>query len=158
LQESLKIAKEQKDQRTTALIGKFIDAYYRSRNPFGFNIGSLFGDDDEDYEDEDEDDALGDIFGHLPEEIFTQIAEKTIEISKKTPRERLLKSLAADYLSNNVALLSNLVNDDPDILFAFLLLKTADGLGIDIDVTAEEIIECFEDYKDIPKAKPFPFF
>ena len=66
------------------------------------------------------------------------LERKTIEITKKTPPERMLKILAADYLSNNVTMLRNLLNDDPDALYAFVMLKAADDLGFDIGVTAEQ--------------------
>ena len=43
-------------------------------------------------------------------------------------------------------------------MFAFLLLKAADDLGIDIDVTAEEIVDVFMSQKAPSKPMPFPFF
>ena len=66
----------------------------------------------------------------------------------------MFKMLATAYLSNNVARMQKLFNDTPEILYAFLMLKAADDLGLDIDVTAEEIIECFKDQKPTS----FPFF
>jgi hypothetical protein len=70
----------------------------------------------------------------------------------------MVKTLAADYLSNNVNKMFNLLNDDPNALYAFVMLKAADDLGIDIGVTANDIIECFQGKKAAPKPKPFPFF
>ena len=153
LQESLKEAQEQNDQRATALIGQFLDQYYKSRRPSGFDIlDKLFGGIDE------EEDPLDELFGHLPDDLYEQLAEKTFEITKKNSPERVLKILAADYLSNNVTTMFNLLNDDPEALFAFLILKAADDQGIDIGVTAEEIIECFNDKKATSKPTSFPFF
>ena len=77
---------------------------------------------------------------------------------KKTPPERMFKMLAADYLSNNVAMMRKLFNDDPEILYPFLMLKAADDLGFDIGVTAGEIIEYFNDQKATSKPGSFPFF
>jgi hypothetical protein len=154
LRESLENAQQEKDPRATALIGKFLDQYHESRNPSGFNIlDTLFGgigDDDED--------PIDRLFGHLPDDLFSQLGEKTVEITKKNPPERMLKILAADYLSNNVTMMRNLLNDDPDALFAFLMLKAADDLGFDIGVTAEEIVECFTNQKTTSKPASFPFF
>ncbi|MDD1625614.1 MAG: hypothetical protein LUO94_12730, partial [Methylococcaceae bacterium] len=153
LQESLKIAQEQKDQRATALIGKFLDQYYQSCRPTGFNIfDSLFGDVD------DDEDPLDELFGHLPDDVLERLDLKANELMKKNPPERMFKMLAADYLSNNVAMMRKLFNDDPEILYPFLMLKAADDLGFDIGVTAEEIVECFEIKKATSKPKPFPFF
>ena len=69
----------------------------------------------------------------------------------------MLKILAADYLSNNVTMMRDLF-DDPDAMFAFLMLKAADDLGFDIGVTAMDIVECFNGKKATSKPKPFPFF
>ncbi len=153
LQESLKIAQEQKDQRATALIGKFLEQYYKSRKSSVFNIfDSLFGGNNDDY------DPIDELFGHLPDDLFDQLERKTIEITKKNTPERMLKILAANYLSNNVNKMFDLLNDDPEALFAFLMLKAADDLDIDIGVTAEKIVECFNSQKVTSKPKPFPFF
>jgi len=152
LQDGLKNAQEQNDQRATALIGKFLDQYYESHKPPSFNFfDALFGGSD------DDEDSIDELFGHLPEDLFEQLERKTIEITKKNPPERMLKILAADYLSNNVTMMRDLFND-PVALFAFLMLKAADELGIDIGVTAKEIVECFNDQKAPSKPKSFPFF
>ena len=152
LLESLKIAQEQKDQRATALIGKFLEQYHQSRKSSVFTIfDSLFGGNDDE-------DPLDELFGHLPDDLYDQLGEKTVQITKKNPPERMLKILATDYLSNNVTMLRNLLNNNADALFAFLMLKAADDLGFDIDVTAEDIVECFERKKATSKPKPFPFF
>ncbi|OYV19357.1 MAG: hypothetical protein CG441_793 [Methylococcaceae bacterium NSM2-1] len=152
LRDGLNNAQLEKDQRAVALIGKFLDQYQKSRQPSGFNIfDSLFGG-------IDDEDPLDKLFGHLPEDLYDQLAEKTIQITKKNPPERMLKILAAEYLSNDVAKMFNLLNDDPEALFAFLMLKSADDLGIDIGVTAKDIAECFEGQKATSKPASFPFF
>jgi hypothetical protein len=156
LQESLKIAQEQNDQRATALIGKFLDQYYKSHKSSVFNIfDSLFGGNDDDYEDED---PIDEVFGHLPEDLFDKLERKTVEMTKKTPPDRMIRILAVDYFSNNVEKLFDLIKDDPEMFFAFLMLKAADDQGIDIDVTAEEIVDVFKSQKAPSKPMPFPFF
>ena len=156
LQENIKIALEQKDQRTAALIGKFLEKYYESIKPKFSIFDSVFGntddDDDEDYEEDEE--QMDAIFGHLPDDLFDRLDLKVHELMKKNPPERMFKMLATAYLSNNVARMQKLFNDTPEILYAFLMLKAADDLGLDIDVTAEEIIACFKDQKPTS----FPFF
>ncbi len=155
LRDGLDNAQQEKDQRAVALIGKFLDQYHETHKPAGFNIfDSLFGgiDDDED------DDPIDELFGHLPEDLFDQLERKTVEITKKTSPERMLKLLAADYFSNNVNKMFDLINDDPEAFFAFLMLKAADDSGIDIGVTAEMIVKCFKGQNASSKPKPFPFF
>ena len=155
LLESLENAQREKDQRAVALIGKFLDQYQESRQPSGFNIfDSLFGgiDDDED------DDPIDELFGHLPDDLFEQLERKTLEITKKNPPERMLKLLAADYFSNNVNKMFDLIKDDPEAMFAFVMLKAADDLGIDIGVTAEKIVKYFQGSKSYFKTKVISVF
>ena len=154
LRESLKKAQEQNDQRAAALIGKFLDQYHKSRKPTGFNniFDSLFGGID------DEEDPLDRLFGHLPNDLYEQLGKKTVEITIKNSPERMLKILAADYLSNNVNKMRDLIFNNPDAMYAFLMLKAADDLGIDIGVTAKDIFECFNGKKATSKPTSFPFF
>ena len=79
--------------------------------------------------DDDDEDPIDELFGHLPDDLFDQLERKTVEITKKNPPERMLKILAADYLSNNMNKMFDLLNDNPDALYAFLMLKAADDLG-----------------------------
>jgi hypothetical protein len=151
LQESFKEAQEQNDLRTVTLIGDFLDQYHQSRRPFGFNIfDSLFGninnddDDDDEYEDDDDEEPIEILFGHLPEKLFDKIIVKTTDLIKKSPPDRLIKIIAANYLSSDKTIMLRLFNDF-DLLFAFLMLKAADDLGIDTNVTAAKIIEVFSD-------------
>jgi hypothetical protein len=154
LRESLENAQQEKDQRAVAVIGKFLDQYHTARNPSGFDIlDKLFGGIDN-----DDEDPIDKLFGHLPDDLFDQLEKKTLEITKKTSPERMLKIIAADYIENNLTLILNLLNDDPEVLYAFVMLKAADDLGIDIGVTAKDIIECFQEKKAASKPKPFPFF
>ena len=168
LQDSLKEAQEQNDIRTVSLIGNFLDQYHKSNGPFGLNIfDSLFGNIDDDDDDEHFDSLFGNIdddeepieilFGHLPESLFDKIIVKTTEFIKKFPPDRLVKLIAANYLPNDNTLMLRLSNDF-DLLFAFLILKAADDLGINTDVTTDKIIKVFSDKKATSKPKLFPFF
>ncbi|MDD2658536.1 MAG: hypothetical protein PHY54_02505 [Methylococcales bacterium] len=154
LRESMENAQLEKDQRAIVLIGNFLDQYQKSRQPSGFNIfdSLLGGIDDED------DDPMDELFGHLPKDLFDQLDKKTVEITDKNSPDRVLKLLAADYFSNNINKLFDLINDDPTAFFAILMLKAADELGIDIGVTAEKIVNCFMRQKADSKPRLFPFF
>ena len=151
LEENLKEAQKQNDLRAVTLIGKFLDQYFQSRTPFGLNIFDSLFDDDEDEE------PIEILFGHLPESLFDKIVVKTTDLIKKFSPDRMLKLIAANYLSNDKTLILRLTNDF-DLLFAFLMLKAADDLGIDTNVTAAKIIEVFSDKEATSKPKPFPFF
>ena len=154
LQESLENAHLEKDHRAIALIGKFLDQYQNSRTPSGFNIlDSLYGS-----VDNIDDDPITILFGHLPDDIYDQLEEKTTQLTKKMTPERILKILAADYLSNDVPKMLNLLKSNPDSIYAFVMLKAADDFGFDIGVTAEAIVECFTNHKVKSKPQPFSFF
>ena len=44
LQSSLDLARQQNDQRTEMLIDKFLERYYKTHNPFNFDmLDKLFG-------------------------------------------------------------------------------------------------------------------
>lgn len=152
LQTILEEAKREKDQRAFNLINKFLDQYYQSHRPPGINIlDKLFGGIN------DDEDPIDELFGHLPDDLFERLEAKTGEIIKKSSPERMLKILAADYFSNDVNKVRDLFND-PEGLFAILMLKAADEQGIDIGVTAGQIFECIFGKEGTSKPKPFPFF
>ncbi|MDD5462676.1 MAG: hypothetical protein PHG00_13760 [Methylococcales bacterium] len=149
LQINLENARQANDQRAIALIGKFLDQYHDAYN----RIDPLSADGIE----EDGDNPLDKLFGHLPDDLYDQLEMKLVEISENNPRERTLKILAADYLANDVTRMESLCKD-PDALFAFLLLNAADELGFNIDVNAADIIECFDKKAASKPTSLFSFF
>jgi hypothetical protein len=152
LQTRLEEAQREKDQRAVNRISKFLDQYYQSQRSPGIDIlDKLFGGMG------DDEDPIDELFGHLPDDLFERLEAKTTEIIKKSSPERMLKILAADYFSNDLNKVRDLFND-PEGVFAILMLKAADELGIDIGVTAERIFECIFGKKGASKPKPFPFF
>lgn len=132
LQNEFVVAREQNDERTAMLIKSFVDEYYE--------LDDIF--------DDDEDDEYGggdleELFSHLPDNIFRKLEPKLIELTMKYSRpEKLLKELAAQFLSNDEARLENIIEARPDALLAFLMLKAAAELGIDTGVTPEDVIKC----------------
>jgi len=151
LEDNVNLARQQNDQRTVMLIDKFLERYYKSHSPSGFEmLDKLFGAANE------PDDPLQDLFDDLPDELFHKLGKKTVEIIQKNSPEKMIKLLAAQYLNNDVVLMRKLFSDT-DVVNAFLMLKAADDLGIHIDVSADDIIKCFN---NTANAKPpfFPFF
>lgn len=151
LQDSLNLARQQNDQRTVMLIDKFLEHYYKSHSPSGFDmLDKLFGGTEE------FDDPLEALFNDLPDELYHKLGKKTVEIIQKNSPEKMIKLLAAQYLNNDIALMNKLFSN-LDVVNAFLMLKAADDLGINIDVSADDIVKC---YNNMANEKPrlFPFF
>lgn len=153
LLESLKQAREQNDQRAVMLINKFLEQYYQSRNPFGFGIlDNIFGANPVD----EPDDPFEALFDHLPDDLYHKLGKKTLELMQKNTPEKMIKILANQYLSGDIAMMNKLFND-LSTLNAFLMLKSADDLGINIGVSADDIIKCFNSTAN-SKPPSFPFF
>ena len=86
-------------------------------------------------EPDEPDDPLEALFNDLPDELYHKLGKKTVEIIQKNSPEKMIKLLAAQYLNNDIALMNKLFSN-LDIVNAFLMLKAADDLGINIDVSS----------------------
>ena len=139
-------AKQDKDHRAMALIGKFLDRYHETHSQPGMGfLENLFETEEEDFED-----PLS-IFDHLPEEIFRKLQKKITSLMKKMSPEKLVQGFNDINDDNNVILG---MSQDPDLFMALLIVRAAIDLGIDIDVSAKDVVERFGVNK---KTSPFPF-
>ncbi|MDO9167561.1 MAG: hypothetical protein Q7U18_00475 [Methylobacter sp.] len=152
LQQQFKSDNEEPDPRVVMLISKFIDRYYQAQHPFG---GIFFDDDDENEDDFDVFDSSPiDLFSHLPANIINKMQRKMEEFMGKNSPERTMKILGK-LLPNKMDV--SIIFLNPNALFGILMLQAANELGIDIGVTADEILR----HNNIDtNAKPpsFPFF
>ncbi len=132
---------ENKDNRAMVLIDSFVDLYYQihPERSMGF-LDSLLGFDEGEEEDYDED-PLAELFDHLPESIMLKLDKKIAELTKKTSPEQLLTEIASDVGNNREILMAMMKN--PDLFTALVLVRAADNLGIDIDVSIDEVLEYF---------------
>lgn len=152
LQSNHEIAIKEKDYRTEMLIRTFIDRYYEAHPQRGMGfLESLFGMDDEDEEELDELDML---FGQLPDGVLIKINDMVGSFSQTTSPEQLINELMKTVGNNEPILLAMMQN--PDLFSALLILRAADKLGIDIGVSLDDVLECFEVGKKTSRF-PFPF-
>jgi len=133
---------QDKDHRVAVLIDNFLDRYYQmhpERN-MGF-LDGLFGG-TEDYEEEFiDDDPLDQLFAHLPEKTLIKLDKKLTTLLKKTSPEMLIQQLHKVLGDDKDIMSAMMIN--PDLFSALLMLRAADELGVDIDVTVGDVLECF---------------
>jgi hypothetical protein len=154
LQNAHKQAQESNEYQTCVLIDHFLDSYYEAhpQRSLGF-LDSLFGFDD----DEDEDtnaDIMEQLFGSLPEDTLAAMNYEMEAITEKQTPEQLIQGLMQQVGNNKMVLMAMM--QDPDIFSAFLLLKAAEKLKIDIGVGVDDVIEAFG-IKENSRRFPFPF-
>ncbi len=144
---------ENNDNRAMVLIDSFIDLYHRShsQNNFGF-FDNLFGFDDSEEEDYDDEDPLEALFEHLPESIMQKLDKKMGELLKTTSPEQLLSGIASNINDEKAILISILKN--PDLFTALILVNAASDLGIDIGIGFDEVLSHFNVSK---QTDLFPF-
>ena len=151
LQDNLELARREKDQRATMLIGNYLDRYHKAHPQMALDfLESLLGQDEE----EDFEDPIEELFGHLPDEVFHRIDKKADALVQKISPERLVQELNK-IIGHNRNILFAMMKD-PDLFTALMLLKAADDLSIDVDVTVEDILEYF-DVDNQTGSFPFPF-
>lgn len=125
--------------RAVIKIDRFVQWYYRahSEGELGF-IDDLFRDDEQEADIED---PLELLFGHIPEKVLKKLNKKLESLLKITSPEVLVKQLKQTLGDDQNVL--NTMMQEPDIFMALLMLKAADELGIDIDVSVGDVLDCF---------------
>ncbi|NOQ16279.1 MAG: hypothetical protein GQ581_04400 [Methyloprofundus sp.] len=155
LQNAHKQAQESKEYQTCFLIDHFLDSYYEAhpQRSLGF-LDSLFG---LDGDDEDEDmsvEIMEQLFGSLPEDTLAAMNYEMEAIAQKQTPEQLIQGLMQQADNSEMVFMAMMQN--PDIFSAFLLLKAAEKLKIDIGVGVDDVIEAFG-IKENNSRFPFPF-
>ena len=143
-------ARQENDHRDVLLIGNFLDRYYEVHPEAGFGfLEDVFGSNEQQDEFEE---PMEKLFNHLPEDIFYKLNKKIKILIKKTTPERLIKELGSVTGDNENILLAMM--QEPDLFSSLLIIRAADDLDIDIDVSVEDVLECFGVNK---QTSPYPF-
>jgi Flp pilus assembly protein TadD len=142
LDSSREQAMHNKDHRAMVLIDSFLDHYYLAhpQRNMGF-MDELFGAAEFDQEDDDFEDPLDTLFSHLPEKVLIKLDKKLEVLFKKTSPEMLVEQLQK-VIGDDKNLLSAMMQE-PDLFTALLMLTAADELGLDINVSVGDVLECF---------------
>jgi len=133
-------AMQNKDFQAGMLLEKLLDRYYQvhPQRSMGF-LDNLFGMDDD--EEEEELDRMEALFGHIPDEVLIKL-NKTIEsLSKKTSVERVAIDLMQSVGNNQNIMMA--IMEDPELFSALMVVKSADKLGINIDVSIDDVLKCY---------------
>ncbi len=139
LQLNLNDAYRDKDFRAQTLIGRYLDAYHAVQFPQDSDSSDDFSPDGET---ENFADPIFALFGHLPDDLFDKIDLKADLLARKTPPARLMLELSRMAGAKPDKLVASMQND-LDLFSALLLLKAANDLNLDIEVTARDILDYF---------------
>jgi len=146
-------AAQEGDQRAMVLIGDYLDRCHVLRPQSGMSFfDDLFGFDD----DEEFDDPMEDLFGHLPDNVLKRINDKMASMLKKVTPEKLVQELA-DVIGGNKNVLMAIMHE-PELFSVLMMLNAANKLGIDTGVSVDEVLSYFDiDSGSQSRSFPFPF-
>lgn len=141
LQFQYTLAKEQGEQRAATLISNFLDKIYYFQN--------------QDFPSANEDgepDPYEKLFDHIDSRTFTKINRKFDQLYENSTEDELIMEIVKMLPDKNMI---TLLLKDPECINAMLFLNAARELGIDIQVTVEDLLETAQE--DSPASYPFPF-
>jgi tetratricopeptide (TPR) repeat protein len=141
-----------KDFQVGIKLQKLIDRYYHAHPQSSMNfLDNLFGINDDD----EEDDKLDILFGHLSDEVVMKLDETVESLSKTTSIEQVAIELIQSIGDKSVMLA---IMQEPDLFSALMIVKAADKLGINIDVSMEDVLAYYGIGKRTSSSSfPFPF-
>lgn len=146
LQNAMGEARADHDERTAVLIERLIEQARIASSPFQS---------EDDFEEEEYDDTIEDLFDHVPESIMRRIGKQIRDKMAKTDPERFMAKCISQYVKRIDPQRLEILLMNPDFVGALMVLVVAEDLKIDIGVSFEDIVEHFED--DSPQF-PLPFF
>lgn len=151
LQTALADARDENDQKTAFLIGRFIERGMGYQAPFGYDF------EDDSYDDYEEGfDILDGLFGHLPESLMNKVMQRVQSMMMKTDPERFIGETIRKQGQKIGKKRLVALFDNPDFFSAVAILKAAEELRIDIGVSFEDIVHRFEN--DATPQQSLPFF
>jgi len=130
-------ARQEKDHRALILIDNYLDDYFRAHphHNMGF-LDNLFSPDEEMIED-----PMEILFDHIPEKILISLENKIESLTRATTPERLAEDLIKE--TGSVETVFFAMTKNPDLFMALMLVKAANNLKIDIDVSFTDVLEEF---------------
>ncbi len=140
LQLNLNEAYQNKDLRAQTLINRYLEHYEVLMMPSEF-APHVQAYDPEAGDEEAYDDPIFALYGHLPDDLFEKIDLKADLIARKTAPPKLIQDIMK--LTGNPPDLLSRMQQDPDLFSALLLLKAANELKIDVEVSVQSILDYF---------------
>lgn len=142
LQQSLQQAREEKDSQSILLIEEFL---YQYKVVHPGKVTQFFQKLLSGNQAQSTHDAMEQLFGNLSDEILLQLNEPVEKLSQQTSLEQLAQALNPD---NDDLLLAMM--QEPDLFNALIVVKAAEQSGIDINVSFDTVLECFDVIITIP--------
>ncbi len=142
-------AMQDKDFQTGMMLEKLLDRYYQvhPQRKKGF-LEDLFAINSE----EKKLDRMEVLFAHIPDEVLMKLNTSIESLSKNTSVEQAVTDLM--QTADNKKNIMQAMMQDPDLFSALMVVKAADEQGINIDVSIEGVLECFDVGKNTGS---FPF-
>jgi len=150
LQHYQRLATEAEDHQTAIRLEQFLKRYHLAhpQRDMGF-LEDLLGltNNEEDFS------PLDELFGHLSSSVQVKLDDAFDEVAQQMTPEQLITEMAKE--ANGPAVLMQIMQQ-PDLFTALMLVKSASKVGIDIGVSVDDVLECF-DIKKKSRSFPFPF-
>ncbi len=143
-------ASQEKDHHVSILIDHYLDDYFRAHPERNMDfLDHLFNPNEEEF-----DDPMEILFDHIPEDVLNSLQNKIESLTRKTSPDRLAEDLIKETGATEKIL--NSMTKNPDLFIALMLVKAANSLNIDIDVSFTDVLDEFADNKQ-NNSFPFPF-
>ena len=125
------------DHRAMVLIGNYLNRYHDAGTQPDLGIlDDVFVSDIPN----DTEDPFA-IFDHIPDEVYDKLQKEITVLIKKTSPEKLVQELS-DVVGDS-SIIFHAISQNPDLFMALIILKAADTLHIDIDVSVADVLKSF---------------
>ncbi len=150
LQHYHRLATEAGDRQTAIRLEQFLKRYHLAhpQGDMGF-LENLLGLTD----DKEELSPLDTLFRHLSPSVQLKLDAVLDEVAQQMTPEQLVTEMTQEVDSSVVL---GKVMQQPDLLTALMLVKAANKVDMDIGVSVDDVLECF-DVKKKNRSFPFPF-
>ncbi len=140
LKSELAVARKHQEYRIVLMLEQYIEHYLQAHPQQNLDmIEDAFGVNDADFQ-EQEDGPMERLFGRIPDHEFFLLNKEMAVLAKKLSPEQLAGQMLPGQ--DNSTILSTMMKE-PDLYTAMLVLKAADKLNIEINVSSNEVLKCF---------------
>ena len=140
LKSDLANARLQQDYRTILELEHFLDQYLKIHPQQNLDMIEDAMKVNEANFQENDGGAMEQLFGKIPDREFSLLNKEMDKLAKKLSPEQLVGQVFPQHEQSTI--LSALMND-PDLYTAMLVLKAADKMDIEINVTLKDVLDCF---------------
>ncbi len=140
LKSDLANARLQQDYRTVLELEHYLDQYLKIHPQQNLDMIEDAMKVNEANFQENDGGAMEQLFGKIPDREFSLLNKEMDKLAKKLSPEQLVGQVFPQHEQNTI--LAALMNE-PDLYTAMLVLKAADKMDIEINVTLKDVLDCF---------------